>query len=308
MIYPKGASFWAFNHQPWSGNSWFCRPLGQLRWRFIIATAKARTQKCDCTTYRKFGGWCIIVFTTWQIIETSPVDPTIHCRFLHLTLQGWGFIECNGQGVFVNRLGVFGNDLNRRQTRRKDGIARWWFSITLENGYVNIYYMHTICIYILNIFSAMLLPPQHWNFHKDQWRAGHPAGPTSLPSWFVILGAMPQDLWFQRGFQQPWTHHLMRNSHIILENRKNGVPITIGFPYQEWPITWIRYAESGISLFWTPRSWPLFPVMPGGSAEVIASPRAWRSPSSWRRETRRGHRKMFHHESRVAQKSRWLKD
>ena len=27
--------------------------------------------------------------------------------------------------------------------------------------------------------------------------------------------------------------------------------------------------------------------MPGGSVEVIASPRAWRSPSSWRRETRR---------------------
>ena len=98
-------------------------------------------------------------------------------------------------------------------TSKKKGIARWWFSITLENGYVNIYYMHTICIYILNISSAMLLPPQHWNFHKDQWRAGHPAGPTSLPSWFVILGAMPQDLWFQRGFKQPWTHHLMRNSH-----------------------------------------------------------------------------------------------
>ena len=121
-----------------------------------------------------------------------------------------------------------GNDLNRRQTRRKDGIARWWFSITLENGYVNIY-AYTV-IYIFNISSAMLLPPHHWNFHKDQWRVGHPAGPTSLPSWFVIWELCSKTSGFSGVFNSPdcW---LFCKFHIPPK-------FTAGIWPHSGPITW----------------------------------------------------------------------
>ena len=280
--FSKRCIFGAFNHQPWSGISWFCMPFGQLRWRFIIAAAKARTQKCDCTTYGNLRDGLLLFLPHDKslglalLIQQSTVDFCIWRRrdgaLSNAMAKAFSSTGCES-----------GNDLNRRQTRRKewkDGIARWWFSITLENGYVNIY--ATYCIYILNISSAMLLPPQHWNFHKDQWRVGHPAGPTSLPSWFVIWELCPKTSGFSGVLNSPdcwlfcnippkftagiWPQILDASldeefSPTSSWRFSTGVPlITIGFPYQEWPITWIKFAKSGISLFWTPRSWPLFPV------------------------------------------------